>query len=61
MNSVKIKELLKERGITITRLATELEVTRQTLYNKLDGKNQFTVEEIKIISKLLEVEIEEII
>lgn len=61
MNSVKIKELLKERGITITRLAAELEVTRQTLYNKLDGKNQFTVEEIKIISKLLEVEIEEII
>ncbi len=61
MNNTKIKELLKERGITKTKLAKKLKLSRQALYNKLDGKSQFTLEEIKIISGLLEVYITEII
>ena len=48
-----ILEAIKESGITQQAIADKLDITRLSLYNKLKGEYPFTLKEVKILIKLL--------
>lgn len=48
---INISKLLKDKNITVKDMSNELEISRQHVYNKLNGKNEWTFKEIVIISK----------
>ena len=48
-----ILEAIKESGITQQTIADKLDITRLSLYNKLKGEYPFTLKEVKILIKLL--------
>lgn len=48
-----ILEAIKESGITQQAIADKLDITRLSLYNKLKGDYPFTLKEVKILIKLL--------
>ncbi|WP_064580852.1 helix-turn-helix domain-containing protein [Streptobacillus moniliformis] len=53
MNLEKIKKRIDEKGIKQKYIANLLGISENALSRKLNGKNMFTVEEIKIISNIL--------
>ena len=55
--SKKIKQLLIEKGLTITNLADLLDTTPQNLSNKL-SRNNFTEKDLYEIAKALDVKYE---
>lgn len=48
-----IAQAIKESGITQQAIADKLNITRLSLYNKLKGDYPFTLKEVKILIKLL--------
>ena len=46
VNLKKLDETIRESGITMTALSKKSGVSRQTLYNRLDGVGEFTASEI---------------
>lgn len=48
-----LRDKIDRVGIPITTLANKCGVTRNSLYNKLDGKSEFKASEICIISAAL--------
>lgn len=56
----KLKGALREKNITQSELADEIGMCESTLSFKMNGKSQFTLEEIKKISKLLSMDVKEI-
>lgn len=48
-----LKNIIKNSGVTITAIADKLDVDRATVYNKLNGKNEFVASEIQKISEFL--------
>ena len=55
MNLIKLAEKIENCGLTKSAIAEGLGLTRQGLYNKLSGDNEFTGSELKTLSKLLEL------
>ena len=55
--SKKIKQLLIEKGLTITNLAHLLDTTPQSLSNKL-ARNNFTEKDLYEIAEVLDVKYE---
>lgn len=53
MNLALLAEKIDTSGLTKTAIAEGLGLTRQGLYNKLDGKTEFTGSELKRISAML--------
>ena len=56
MNSLNTKSLrtaIDESGMTITALAKRMGISRESLYNKIDRKTEFTASEIGIVSDAL--------
>jgi transcriptional regulator with XRE-family HTH domain len=53
MNFTLLAEKIEHCGLTKSALAEGLGLTRQGLYNKLSGDNEFTGSELKNLSKLL--------
>ena len=50
------RELLGEmvkRGITRNEIAQKLEITPKSLFNKINGKTEFTWKEVKAIRKIV--------
>ena len=53
LNSFLLKEKIKESGMTIKAIAEKIGMTRETLYNKISGKSEFTASEIVALSEVL--------
>lgn len=52
----KLKGRLAEAGMTQSELADSLGMSRATLSMKMNGKREFTLAELRIIVKLLNIE-----
>jgi len=52
-NTLLLKDTIDESGMTMTAIAQKSELTRETLYNKVNGKTEFTASEILKIRKVL--------
>ena len=48
-----LKQAIKESGMTQQFIADKLDISRISLYNKLNGEYPFTFKEIKTLVKLL--------
>lgn len=48
-----LKERIDESGMTKVAIASKSGMLRETLYNRLDGKGEFTANEIVGLSKTL--------
>lgn len=59
VNLKKLNETIKESGITMTALSRKSGVSRQTLYNRLDGVGEFTASEIVGVTAALRLSQEE--
>lgn len=55
MNLQLIKDKMKEAKLTQDELAHHLEISRQSVSNKLNGSTQFNWEELIKIKKLLKI------
>lgn len=53
MNLDLLLSKIEQTKISRNTIAETLGITRQGLYNKLDGKKEFKVSEINLISKML--------
>ena len=58
-NSELLKEKIEESGMTMVAIAKKTGIKRETLYNKLSGKSEFTASEIVAMSKVLRLSVEE--
>ena len=58
-SSELLKNIVESRNMSLSGLASALGIARQSLYNKLDGRTEFTGAEIKRITALLELSPEE--
>lgn len=52
-NGLKIKEIMQEKGISVTQMSEKLGVTRQSLYRCLNGNT--TMNRLKEIADILDV------
>lgn len=50
-----LRELIKESGYTYKFLASQVGITRESLYLKIEGKNEFTASQIKTLAELLKL------
>lgn len=57
---MKLKEILEERNISVADFATQIGITRQALYYKMNGERKFTFEEAKKIQDILGLSEEEL-
>lgn len=48
-----LKEKIKETGMTMKAIAEKTGILRETLYNRLNGKGEFSASEIIALSKVL--------
>lgn len=48
-----LKKFIADSGITITALCAKTGMSRQTLYNRLDGTMEFTVPQIEGLTRAL--------
>ena len=48
-----LKEKIKDSGMKITSIAEKTGILRETLYNRLNGKGEFTASEIISLSDIL--------
>ena len=53
MNLELLKSKIEQSSTNKSAIAEALGITRQGLYNKLEGEKEFKVSEIKIISSML--------
>ena len=53
MDTILLKKIIEDRGIKYQYLAKELGISRESLYNKVNGKTEFTAWEIRSIAKTL--------
>ena len=56
MNLDLLNERIKASGITITHLAKRLDISRDALYNKLNGVTDFKVSEANVLFHELKLE-----
>lgn len=56
MDANKLKGLMVEKKYTQLKLSRELGLSVQSLNAKLNGRNQFTLDEVVEISKILNIE-----
>ncbi|MFR1834037.1 MAG: helix-turn-helix domain-containing protein [Lachnospiraceae bacterium] len=56
LNSEKLEEEMKLKGISKAKMCEELGISRSAFYRKCQGQCQFTLEEIKAITKILQLE-----
>lgn len=61
MNIDHIRGLIREKRLTIRGTAHLLRLSEQGFYNKLNGLSDFTVSEVKRLSEILHVPIDELI
>lgn len=50
---VALKEKMHESGMTMVSIAKKAGISRETLYNRLNGRREFTASEIIALSEVL--------
>lgn len=53
LNTEKLREAIDDKGISITKLAKSIGITRESFYNKMNGNNEFKASEIHKTTKVL--------
>lgn len=54
-----LKDKIAAMGVTITFLAREMGISREGLYNKINGDTEFKGSEIAMLARLLHMSLEE--
>lgn len=52
-NIEALKEKMEDSGMTMIAIASKSGILRETLYNRLNGRGEFTASEIVSLSKVL--------
>lgn len=52
-NTALLQDAISKAGVTVTWLARELGITREGLYNKINGKTEFKASEVAAMARLL--------
>ncbi len=55
-NLVLLRDVIKESGMTMTAISKKTGIVRETLYNRIAGKGDFTASEIVSISTVLNMD-----
>lgn len=58
---VKFREARLNAGLTMTKVAREMEVTRQTIYNWESNKNEPKLAQVMKLAELYGVDVDELI
>lgn len=58
-NSELLREKIDESGMTMVAISKKTGIKRETLYNKLSGKSEFTASEMVALSQVLRLTMEE--
>lgn len=58
LNTGKLKKAIEQSGITMTALSGRIGMARETLYNKVERKTEFTASEIKKLSEALHLSVD---
>lgn len=53
VNLEMLRQHIEDSGITMSHIARRLDISRATIYNKLNGSSEFTASEIYAISRIL--------
>ena len=53
----KLKVAIDESGMTVTAICSKAGILRATLYNKLNGRGEFTASEIEKISDAMRLSV----
>ncbi len=56
LNTLKLKSRVVESGISVKEIAGEIGVNPGTIYRKMNGKSQFTADEMLKIKKILHID-----
>ena len=54
-----LRKKIKDSGITVTAVADRIGVTRETLYNRLNGDSEFKASEIACLTDMLRLKKDE--
>lgn len=54
----KLNEVIRDSGMTMVAIANKTGITRMTLYNRMNGKGDFTISEMVALSKVLHLDTE---
>lgn len=54
-NTLLLKDKISESGMTVKAIAEKTGILRETLYNKMAGRSEFTASEIVALSELLKL------
>ena len=57
-DTLMLRNAIKESGITLTSISEKMGLTREGLYNKLNGTSEFKASEIVKLSTLLHLSAE---
>lgn len=52
----KLNEVIKDSGMTMVAIASKTGINRMTLYNRINGKGDFTISEMVALSKVLHMD-----
>ena len=52
---IRLKGIIKDSGMTMVSIANKSNIRRETLYNRLAGKGEFTVSEVNGLTKTLKL------
>lgn len=55
-NIEKLDEVIKDSGMTVTAIANKSGINRITLYNRMNGKGEFTISEIIALTRVLHMD-----
>ena len=59
LNQYKLKEKMKEKGISVEILAMKIGVDKSTLYRKLNGSCYLSIKEVERIMSVLDLSLKE--
>lgn len=52
-NNKRLRQKIDKSGLTITHLANKMSISRESLYNKLNGDTEFKASEIVSLATIL--------
>jgi len=56
MDKYKLQYIMKKNGISVEDMAKKMGISKSTLYSKMNGRSQFTLAEIQMIIKILDLD-----
>lgn len=54
-NMTMLRDKIKESGISFTAVADKIGVSRETLYNRINGESEFKASEIACLTNMLQL------